>query len=160
MTADPVTAHTHSPACDCTWIQTTAGWVRVRLGKRCSWHRGTVLDYIALALAAIDRKVDHMTSQQDELNADVAQLTTIATGIASAEQDNTTALSAVQAELDSLKNANPSLDLSALEAAINGSPDGTVPGLAQAAAAVTANSQALAGLVPAPAPAPDSGSGS
>jgi hypothetical protein len=113
---------------------------------------------ILARLDRIERKVDHMTSQQDELNTDVANLTAAVGTIQQAETDNTTAVSAVAAALAALLasqgNSEP-LDLSGLEAAINGSADGTVPGLVQAAASVTAGVAAVQGLVPA---APGDGS--
>lgn len=65
---------------------------------------------ILRSLQVINEKLDVIMSQQDEVNADVAQI-----------QDGITALgaaaAAIQAEIDALKNANPALDLSALDAA-------------------------------------------
>lgn len=114
---------------------------------------------ILARLERIEKKVDHMTSQQDELNTDVANLTGAVSTIQQAEQDNTTAVSNVAAALAALQASQGTgqpLDLSGLEAAINGSADGTTPGLVQAAQSVTAGVQAVQGLAPS-TPAPSDG---
>jgi predicted nucleic acid-binding Zn-ribbon protein len=62
------------------------------------------------SLQALHAKVDILMSEQDQINADV---TTIEEGVANLG----TAAAAIQAEIDALKAANPSLDLSALDKA-------------------------------------------
>lgn len=67
------------------------------------WNPFTAIFDIQRTIHIIDRKVDHMTDQQAEINADVAELTAAVTNI--------------QAEIAALQAANPALDLTALKAA-------------------------------------------
>ena len=55
-------------------------------------------------VAALEKKVTALTSQQDEINADVAELQAADT--------------AIEAEIAKLQAANPALDLSGLKAAV------------------------------------------
>ena len=68
------------------------------------WNPFTAIADIQRTIHAINAKVDLMSDQQAEINADVAEL--------QADDAN------ILAEIDKLKAANPSLDLSGLEAAI------------------------------------------
>lgn len=61
-------------------------------------------------LNRIETKVDLMTEQQDQINADVQA---IEAGVANLS----TAAAAIQAEIDALKQQNPALDLSGLDKA-------------------------------------------
>lgn len=61
-------------------------------------------------LNRIETKVDLMTEQQDQINADVQA---IEAGVANLA----TAAAAIQAEIDALKQQNPALDLSGLDKA-------------------------------------------
>lgn len=132
------------------------GWQRLRGEFPCVVHAGLDTDTcIRRSLADLNRKVDQMTDQQAELDTDVQALGGVLGTIQTAEQANTKAVQDVAAEIADLKNANPAVDFSGLETLINGSPDGTTPGLVQAAADVQAGVAAVQGLVPAPAPAPD-----
>lgn len=65
---------------------------------------------ILRSLQLLHQKVDILTSQSDDLTADV---TTIESGVAALG----TAATAIQAEIAALKAANPTLDLSGLDAA-------------------------------------------
>lgn len=126
-------AATHSPACDCTWVQTAAGWVRTRLGKRCAWHRGTVLDYIALALAAIEQNMEKIMTDQDTADA-------VAGRIEADVASESASIAAIRAEIAVLQNAHPAVDFTRLLAAVD----------TQDAAAADE-----AAVAPAPEPAPD-----
>ena len=84
---------------------------------------------ILRSLQELHAKVDVIMSQQDDINADV---TTIEQGVANLG----TAATAIQAEIDALKAANPSLDLS---------------GLDQAAADLTGAVSAVSAIAPPPA---------
>jgi hypothetical protein len=114
-------------------------------------HCGTHTAGLAASLRRIEHKLERIMSEQSQLDADVQALGGVLSAIQTAEQANTAAVAAVQAEIDELKNANPGLDLTGLEALINGSADGTTPGLVQAAQSVTDGVAAVQGLVPPPA---------
>jgi hypothetical protein len=91
-------------------------------------------------------------SEQSQLDADVAKLGGVLSDIQTAEQANTAAVQAASDEIAKLIAAQGSgqpLDLTGLEAIINGSADGTTPGMVQAAESVTAGVAAVQGLVPA-----------
>ena len=64
---------------------------------------GVTLAQILRSLQALHLKADIIMTQQDEINADVTELTTAA--------------AAIQAEIAALQTANPALDLTALKAA-------------------------------------------
>jgi hypothetical protein len=102
-------------------------------------------------LQAVETKLEQVLMSQAELNTDVQNLQVALGTIQTAEVANTAAVNAAAAELASLKEAvaaGQPLDLSGLEAVINGSADGATPGLVAAAASVTAGVNAVAGLVP------------
>jgi hypothetical protein len=87
------------------------------------------------AIQLIASKVDILMSQSDQVAADVA---TIEQGVAALSANDATmasAVTAIQAEIDALKNANPQLDLSALDQAA-----------ADVKAAADANSAAVASV--------------
>lgn len=65
---------------------------------------------ILRSLQELHAKVDVIMSEQDDINADV---TTIEQGVAALG----TAAAAIQAEIDALKAANPTLDLTGLDKA-------------------------------------------
>lgn len=65
---------------------------------------------ILRSLQELHQKVDILTEQQDDINADVTQIQAGVDALG-------TAATNIQAEIDALKNANPALDLSALDAA-------------------------------------------
>lgn len=136
--------------CICTW----------RMVRGCPRHCPAGPESVQGQLDRINERLDEDEMSQAELNTDVQNLLGMVTTIQAAEQDNTAAVAAVQAEIAALQSANPELDLSELEAAINGSADGTTPGLAQAAAAVTAGVQAVQGLAPAAPATPPADGGS
>jgi hypothetical protein len=77
------------------------------------------------AVAKLNKRIDQMATQA-EVDAITAELGTVATDLASASTK-------LQAEIDALAQANPSLDLTALQAA---------------AAPLDASVQALGNLVP------------
>jgi hypothetical protein len=111
-----------------------------------------VLGEISSRLAAIDTKLGVIMSEQSQLDADVAKLGGVLSDIQTAEQANTAAVQAASDEIAKLIAAQGSgqpLDLTGLEAIINGSADGTTPGMVQAAESVTAGVAAVQGLVPA-----------
>jgi hypothetical protein len=60
---------------------------------------------IMRSLQLLHQKVDIVMSQQDDINADVTELTT--------------AVAAIAAEIAALQAANPTLDLTALKAAVD-----------------------------------------
>jgi predicted negative regulator of RcsB-dependent stress response len=60
---------------------------------------------IMRSLQQLHLKVDIVTEQQDEINADVAELTA--------------AVGTIQAEIAALQAANPTLDLTALKSAVD-----------------------------------------
>jgi hypothetical protein len=68
------------------------------------------LTQILNQLKTVNKKLDVLMSQQDDITADV---TTIEAGVANLG----TAVTAIQAEIDALKAANPQLDLSGLDKA-------------------------------------------
>ncbi len=68
------------------------------------------LDLIYHSLQLLHAKADILMAQQDDLNADV---TAIEDGVAQLG----TAATAIQKEIDDLKNANPALDLTGLDKA-------------------------------------------
>jgi hypothetical protein len=70
------------------------------------------------ALWRVERRLEILMSQQDEINADVTELDT--------------AFTAIQAEIAQLQQANPGLDLTALKTAVD-----AVAGIAPAAPPVT-----------------------
>ena len=69
-----------------------------------TWNLWAQIADIQRTVHTINAKADRLMSQQDEINQDVAELTA--------------AVAAIAAEIDALKNANPQLDLSGLEAAV------------------------------------------
>jgi chromosome segregation ATPase len=64
-------------------------------------------------LDRIETKVDLMSSQQDEINAEAQQIQADVAAEA-------TALTAIKAEIAALQGANPALDLTGLQAAVAG----------------------------------------
>ena len=70
------------------------------------------LDQILAAITTINRKLDVIMSQQDEINADVQ-------AVSQAVTDLGTAATAIEAEIAALKGANPALDLGPLDAAVS-----------------------------------------
>lgn len=74
--------------CECGWTQDDSPWY--------AHHHHHELDKLT-------RKVDRLMSQQDEINADVAEL----------QQADVN----IQAEIAALQAANPALDLTALKSA-------------------------------------------
>ena len=86
------------------------------------------MNRLAAKADIIIQEMGIIMSQQDEVNADVQAIT-------AAVADLGTAVTAVQAEIDALKAANPALDLTALDAAV---------------ASLTPAVTAVQGLAPAP----------
>ena len=84
------------------------------------------LDQILAAIRLANQKLDVIMSQQDDLTADVQ-------AIDQAVTDLGTAATAIEAEIAALKNANPALDLTALDTAV-GSLKTAVSGVAAIAA--------------------------
>jgi len=80
------------------------------------------LDQVLAAITTVSRKLDVIMSQQDDINADVQALDQAVTDLG-------TAASAIEAEIASLKAANPALDLTALDTAV-GSLKTAVSGVA------------------------------
>jgi hypothetical protein len=116
-------------------------------------HCGAHAAGLARSLARIERKLEKIMSEQSQLDADVQALGGVLTTIQTAETANTAAVAAVQEEIAELQGqiaAGQPVDLTGLEALINGSADGTTPGLVQAAQSVTDGVAAVQGLVPAP----------
>lgn len=70
------------------------------------------LDQILAAITTINRKLDVIMSQQDEINADVQAL-------GQAVTDLGTAATAIEAEIATLKGSNPALDLGPLSTALD-----------------------------------------
>lgn len=66
---------------------------------------------ILAQLGIINKKLDVLMSQQDDLNTDVQ-------AIQQAVTDLGAAATSIEAEIAALKNANPALDLSALDAQV------------------------------------------
>ena len=81
---------------------------------------------ILAQLATINKKLDVIMSQQDDLNTDVQ-------AIQQAVTDLGTAAASIEDEITALKNANPALDLSALDTAV-GSLKTAVSGVSAIAA--------------------------
>jgi len=81
---------------------------------------------ILAQLATINKKLDVIMSQQDDLTADVQ-------AIQQAVTDLGTAATAIEDEITALKNANPALDLTALDTAV-GSLKTAVSGVSAIAA--------------------------
>jgi hypothetical protein len=104
---------------------------------------------ILTALETILGNTEKIIMSQVQLDTDVAALGGVLKNIQDAETANTGAVEAVVAFIATLQTANPTVDLSGLETLINGSADGTTPGLVAAAASVTAGVAAVQGLVPA-----------
>jgi prefoldin subunit 5 len=69
------------------------------------------LDQILNALNTINRKLDVLMSQQDDITADVQ-------AVQQAVDDLGTAATAIEAEIAALKGANPALDLTGLDSAV------------------------------------------
>ena len=76
------------------------------------------LAMIRTELAVLNRKVNHMSDQQAELNVDVTNLTAVVTDVSDQTATLGTDLAAVAAEITALQAANPALDLSGLEGLI------------------------------------------
>lgn len=106
---------------------------------------------ILARLDRIEKKVDHMTSQQDELNTDVQALSAALGDVATQTGSAVTIAGQIQAEIASLQSANPALDLSGLDALAQ-SATATASGLDGAVSQ-------LAALVPAPVPTGDGTAG-
>ena len=68
------------------------------------WNPFSAIADIQRTIHTINTKVDHMSSQQDEINTDVAELQA--------------AVAAIADEIDALQAAHPALDLSGLTAAV------------------------------------------
>jgi predicted nucleic acid-binding Zn-ribbon protein len=69
------------------------------------------LDQILNAINSVNRKLDVLMSQQDELNTDVQ-------AVQQAVDDLGTAATDIEAEIAALKSSNPALDLSGLDAKV------------------------------------------
>lgn len=69
------------------------------------------LGRILTAITTANKKLDIIMSQNDELNSDVQ-------AISQAVTDLGTASTAIEAEIASLKSANPALDLTGLDTAV------------------------------------------
>ena len=95
-------------------------------------------------LDRIERKVDHVTTQQDQLNALVTQEGADLSDFAAQLPVLTEAIQAVAVELQALQNDNPGLDLSGLQV--------KVQALSQARAGFDAAVAAATALAPAQAP--------
>ena len=80
------------------------------------------LDRILTALTTINRKLDVIMSQQDDITADVQAVNQAVTDLG-------TATTAIEAEITALKAANPALNLQALDDAV-GSLKTAVSGVA------------------------------
>ena len=80
------------------------------------------LDRILTALTTINRKLDVIMSQQDDITADVQAVNQAVTDLG-------TATTAIEAEITALKAANPAVDLTGLDAAV-GSLKTAVSGVA------------------------------
>jgi hypothetical protein len=85
--------------------------------------------------------VDILMTQQDNLDADVAALTAALGDVSAQTGAIGTTTQQIADEIEQLKNANPALDLSAL--------DQLAANAAQQAGALDSAVQGLAGLVPA-----------
>jgi hypothetical protein len=109
---------------------------------------------ILASLETVLANQEKTMTEQAQIDTDVQALSGVLTTIQSAEQVNATAVAAVAAAFAAAQQANPAADLSGLDALINGSADGTTPGLVAAAASVTAGVAAVQGLVPAAPVAP------
>ena len=79
-------------------------------------------DQILAAITTVNRKLDVIMSQQDDITADVQ-------AIGQAVTDLGTATTSIEAEITALKGANPALDLTGLDAAV-GSLKTAVSGVA------------------------------
>jgi hypothetical protein len=104
---------------------------------------------ILAALGTIDLRLEKIIMTQEQIDTDVQALGGALATIQAAEVANTGAVEAVAAEIAALQAANPTLDLSGLDALVNGSADGSAPGLVAAAESVTAGVASVQGLVPA-----------
>jgi hypothetical protein len=76
-----------------------------------SWNPIAVLADIQRTVHAINTKAAQLMSQQDDIAADVQAITQAVTDLG-------TAAAAIEAEIAALKNANPALDLTGLDAAV------------------------------------------
>lgn len=84
------------------------------------------LDQILAAINTVNKKLDVLMSQQDDLNADVQ-------AVQQAVTDLGTAATAIETEIAALKAANPALNLTALDAQV-GALKTAVSGVAAIAA--------------------------
>ena len=80
------------------------------------------LDQILAAITTVNRKLDVIMSQQDDITADVQAVNQAVTDLG-------TATTAIEAEITALKAANPAVDLTGLDAAV-GSLKTAVSGVA------------------------------
>ena len=79
-------------------------------------------DQILAAITTVNRKLDVIMSQQDDITADVQAIGQAVTGLG-------TATTSIEAEIAALKAANPAVDLTGLDAAV-GSLKTAVSGVA------------------------------
>lgn len=71
-------------------------------------------------LTIIEQKENAIMAAQDDVNAAVTALTSAASALGTVTSDLTAAVARVQAEIDQLKQANPAVDTTALNAAVEG----------------------------------------
>lgn len=119
-------------------------------------HCGADMPGLAASLSRIEKKLEKIMTEQSQLDADVQQLGGVLATIQTAEQANAAAVAAVQqeiADLQATQGSGQPVDLTGLEQLINGSADGTTPGLVQAAQSVSDGVAAVQGLAVAAPPA-------
>jgi uncharacterized protein YlxW (UPF0749 family) len=95
-----------------------------------------IFNQILSAITAANKKLDALMTQQNDLTADVQAIQEAVTGLGAAS-------AAIEAEIESLQEANPQLDLTSLDSAV-----GT---LTTAVSAVTAIAPPAAAPAPPPA---------
>jgi len=98
---------------------------------------------INAAVATLNKRIN---MAQSDVDAITAELQTVAADVAKVASDLDSSTQTLQAEIDSLANANPALDLTALKAAADA--------LDPSVQAVDAQAQKIGQLTPTPPPAP------
>ena len=71
-------------------------------------------------LNQINRKEDAIMAAQDDVNAAAATLVSLTNTLGTVASDLNAAVAKIQAEIDQLKQANPAVDTTALNDAVNG----------------------------------------
>lgn len=85
---------------------------------RSGWDDRRYLAAVWAAVQQIERKVDHMTTQQDALNADVASINTFLTDVDAQVSALGEDVQAIALAIQALQNDNPAVDLTGLTAAV------------------------------------------